>query len=125
MAEEPRCANHSFNVVNGDNPRWSDLWPQFASWFGLKVGLPSNIKLTEYMADKGELWNTIVRKHELLPTLLDELVSCPYMEHHLKPEWDLSFSMSKARRFGFPERIDSASMFIRQFENYRAQKIIP
>ena len=31
MAKEPRCANQGFNVVNGDYPRWSDLWPQFAA----------------------------------------------------------------------------------------------
>jgi hypothetical protein len=33
MAQEPRCANQGFNVVNGDYPRWSDLWPQFARRF--------------------------------------------------------------------------------------------
>ena len=33
MATEPRCANQSFNVVNGDYPRWADLWPRHCGRF--------------------------------------------------------------------------------------------
>jgi len=33
--------------------------------------------------------------------------------------------MSKARALGFEESIDSSAMFIRQFQNYRIEKIIP
>ena len=54
MATEPRCANEAFNVVNGDQPRWSELWPRFASWFGLKDGVPLGMSLAQYMLDKGQ-----------------------------------------------------------------------
>ncbi len=125
MAEEPRCANQAFNVVNGDYPLWSELWPQFASWFGLDVGVSRKVRLVEYMADKGEVWDGIVRKHGLRPTRLDALVLWAYGDYQLSPEWDVMSAMSKARALGFQESVDSRAMFTRQFEHYRAAKIIP
>lgn len=125
MAEEPRCANQAFNVVNGDYPRWSELWPRFASWFGLEAGVPRKVRLAEYMADKSTVWDRIVKKHGLLPTRLDTLVLWPYGDYQLRPEWDVMSAMSKARALGFRDTVDSGAMFIRQFEHYRAAKIIP
>lgn len=125
MAQEPRCANQAFNVVNGDYPRWSELWPRFASWFGLEVGVPRKIRLAEHMADKGRVWDEIVRKHGLRPTRLDTLVLWAYGDYQFRPEWDVMSAMSKARALGFHDTVDSSAMFIRQFEHYRAAKIIP
>ena len=125
MAQEPRCANQAFNVVNGDYPRWSELWPRFASWFGLEVGIPCKIRLVDYMADKGRVWDEIVKKHGLRPTRLDTLALWAYGDYQLTPEWDVMSAMLKARALGFQETVDSSAMFIRQFEHYRAEKIIP
>lgn len=125
MATEPRAANQSFNVVNGDTPRWSALWPRFAAWFGLEPGAPRKIILEQYMADKGPVWDRIVAKHGLRRTRLDTLVVWPYGNYQLRPEWDVVSSMAKARSLGFEERLDSGDTLIRQFEHYRDQKIIP
>ena len=125
MAEEPRCANQAFNVVNGDNPRWSELWPRFASTFGVEAGVPRNIRLAQYMADKGRAWDVIVKRHGLRPTRLETLVMWAYGDYQFSPEWDVRSSMSKARALGFSESVDSGKMFERQFEHYRAAGIIP
>lgn len=125
MATEPRCANQAFNVVNGDYPRWAELWPRFASWFGLEAGVPRKVSLVEYMADKGPVWDRIIVKHGLRRTRLDTLVLWAYGDYQLRPEWDVMSAMSKARASGFEESIDSSAMFIRQFQNYRIEKIIP
>jgi nucleoside-diphosphate-sugar epimerase len=125
MAGEPRCVNQAFNVVNGDNPRWCELWPRFASWLGLEPGAPRSIKLVEYMADKGPVWDDVVKRHALRPTRLDSLVLWAYGDYQLSPDWDVRSSMSKARAFGFAQSVDSAEMFERQFEHYRARRIIP
>ena len=37
----------------------------------------------------------------------------------------IASSMQKARTLGFNEHLDSFTMFSRQFENYRREKIIP
>ena len=125
MATEPRCANESFNVVNGDHPTWGDLWPRLASWFGLEPGSPRRFSLAEYMADKGAVWDTIITRHGLRKTRLEKLVLWSYGDYQFRPEWDVASSMEKARALGFTDRVDSYDMFIRQFEHYRAEQVIP
>jgi nucleoside-diphosphate-sugar epimerase len=125
MVMEPRCANKGFNVVNGDYPRWSDLWPRIAADFHMKAGNPINVKLATYMADKGPVWDSIVHKHALQPTRLDTVALWPYGDYLFRPEWDIESSMEKARARGFGETLNTGTMFAQHFAQYRAAKIIP
>ncbi len=125
MAGEPRCRNQAFNVVNGDNPRWCEIWRQYAHWFGLKEGTPQSIKLVDYMADKGPVWDAVVKKHGLRAPSLDKVALWAYGDYQFRPDWDVFSSMQKARSLGFTETLDSFTMFARQFENYRKEKMIP
>jgi nucleoside-diphosphate-sugar epimerase len=124
MATEPRCANQSFNVVNGDTPRWRDLWGSFARWFGTEPGTPRRFSLAEYMRDKSPVWDRIVAKHGLRKTNLHELVLWAYGDYQLGPDWEIGSSMDKARALGFVESVDSFEMFRRQFRNYRDEKVV-
>lgn len=36
-AEEPKCSDQAFNVVNGDAESWVNMWPKLAKRFGCKV----------------------------------------------------------------------------------------
>ena len=125
MATEPRCANQAFNVVNGDAPRWAELWPQFARMLGVDAGVPRALSLTQYMADKAPVWDAIVARHRLRPTLLDRIALWDYGDYVFRPAWDIMSAMNKARRCGFDERVDTVEMFERVFANYREQRIIP
>ena len=125
MVIDPRCANEGLNVVNGDYPRWSDLWPQFARDFGMQPGVPRNVILAGYMADKSAVWKSIVKKHGLRPTQLDAIALWPYGDYLFRPEWDIESSMAKARALGFREALDTGTMFTQHFAQYRAAKIIP
>ncbi len=125
MATEPRCANQGFNVVNGDTPRWSELWPDFAAAFGMKVGTPQNIKLEHWITDKSKVWAAVVKKHALRATDVQQLALWPYGDYQLRPQWDVTSSMEKARKLGFNDAVDSYQMFRRQFEHYREEKILP
>jgi nucleoside-diphosphate-sugar epimerase len=125
MATEPRCANHAFNVVNGDNPRWRDLWKPFAHDFGVALGTPRRFSLAEYMRDKGPVWNRVVEKHGLRKTDLHALVLWAYGDYQLAPDWEIGSSMDKARALGFSGSVDSVEMFRRQFRNYREENVIP
>lgn len=125
MAAEPRCANQAYNVVNGDAPRWSGLWPRFASYFSMQAGPAQPVDLAATMADKDELWRVIGRKHGLRPTALQSLVLWPYGSYVFKPEWDIISDASKARRDGFAEAVDSGSMFLGIFNYLRAERIVP
>jgi hypothetical protein len=125
MATEPRCANQSFNIVNGDYPRWCELWPRLAANLSLPPGSPRRFSLAEYMADKGAVWERIVAKHGLGKTRLDSLVLWPYADYQLRPDWEVMSSMNRARALGFRDTVDTTAMFIRQFEHYRANRIVP
>ncbi len=125
MVNEPRCANEGFNVVNGDYPRWSDLWPQFAKDFGMRAGSPSNVNLAAYMTDKSAAWEGAIKKHGLRPTQLDAIALWPYGDYLFRPEWDIESSMAKARALGFGEALVTGTMFAQHFAQYRAEKIIP
>ncbi len=125
MANEPRCANQAFNVVNGDTPRWSELWPDFAAAFGMTVGTPQNIKLEHWIKDKSPVWAAVVKKHRLRATDVQQLALWPYGDYQLRPQWDVTSSMEKARTLGFTDAVDSYRMFRGQFDHYRAEKIIP
>lgn len=125
MAQDARCANQSFNVVNGDTPGWADLWPGFAVYFGLPVGVPRDINLGEYIADKGKVWDAIVRRHGLRPTCVDQLVLWLYGDTQFRRTRDAYSSMDKARALGFTDCVDSAEMFARHFDHFRAEKILP
>lgn len=125
MASEPRCANQAFNVVNGDYPRWSELWPEFARMLELDAGAPRALRLAHYLSDKAPVWDAVVAKHGLRRTALDHVALWDYGDYVFRPEWDIISAMDKARRLGFHERVDSPDMFARSFASYRDQRIIP
>ena len=125
MATEPRCANQGFNVVNGDHPRWSELWPRFASWFGLAPGIARAFSFDEYMRDKGPAWERLVARFGLRSTRLHELVLWPYGDYQFRPQWDVVSSMEKARACGFDDSVDSCAMFLNHFQHYRDARLVP
>lgn len=118
MAQEPRCAGQAFNVANSDNPSWAALWPGFAEYFGMKSDGPSGTSLVQYMADKGPVWERIVKTHGLAPVPLDAVALWPYGDRHFRREWQAESTMAKARAFGFSETLASADMFARHFVQF-------
>ena len=125
MCESPGGANTSYNVTNGDSPRWSELWPRFAEYFGVQPGVPRAFRLADYAADKRDVWETLVSLSRLERVDLMDRVLWPYADYVFKPEWDIVSSMARARRAGFAASLDSAQMFIGLFERFRAGRIIP
>jgi hypothetical protein len=125
MSTTAACAGQAFNVVNGDQFRWQNLWPKFADYFGIDYGPVQEIRLELMMADKEELWTEIVRKHELVPTPWNEVADWAYADYAFAPEWDVILDSTKLRKFGFHDFIDSEEMFIRLFDEFRRIRFIP
>ena len=125
MSTTPACANEAFNVTNGDLYRWEDQWPVFADYFGMDWAPPQRIALTDMMADKGGLWRELSQQHGLQEVPYSELVSWRYGDFVFAPEYDIASSMTKARRYGFNDVVDSTEMFIRQFDALRENRVIP
>lgn len=140
----PTCANHAFNVSNGDYFSWQTMWPQLTSYFGvetspnpsfdrasiknLTIGVPSQeVSLVEWATnDKRQAWEQLC-----------ESTGCPeakgswdgaswqMMDWVFGRTWSATVSISKARRFGWNGYIDSYQAFVETFERMKRLKQIP
>lgn len=126
MATEPRCANNSFNMANGDCFRWRDIWPRIARQFGMKSGGVRPTDLPGFMADKQPVWDQLVRARGLRPTSFRDMADWHFAHNNVFGlTWDVFASTVKAHQFGFPDMVDSEDMFDRLFAQYRALRILP
>jgi nucleoside-diphosphate-sugar epimerase len=125
MATEPECAGEAFNVTNGDYIRWINLWPRFARHFGMEPGPVRSVRLAQAMADKGPVWERIVARHDLLPTPYERSALWSYGDFIFNAGYDLMSDTSKLRRFGFWHTVDTAEMFLRLFEHFRRNRLVP
>lgn len=124
-ATEPKCRNESFNVANGDYIRWRHLWPKFAEFFNMDYAEPQTISLTEFMADKGTVWEAMVKKYNLQPYPYEKLVAWQFGDAVFRMDYDVILDTNKIRRFGFHEYVDSEEMFLNFFNQLQRNRIIP
>jgi len=122
---DPRAANQTFNIGNGDSFRWKHLWPHIASLFGIEPGPIKTMSLVEFMSDKAGIWNDIVRREKLKQTDLFKLAPWSYADTVFSRGWDNMISMVKANRFGFTEMIDTRDMMTEIIGDFRARRVIP
>ncbi len=125
MATEPGAANEAFNITNGDLFRWEDMWPHVADYFQMDMAPSQRIDLPLMMADKAGLWTELAEQHGLQSIAYEQLVNWNYGTFVFTPEYDIISSMTKARRFGFHDIVDSKGMFLCQFDQLREQHVIP
>jgi nucleoside-diphosphate-sugar epimerase len=124
------CGNQAFNVNNGDVFRWKDIWPALADYFELEPAGPQAQRLPQYLAEHEAAWQELARSHGL--------AAFPYMRvsawaqgDYAPPssrfacEYDVVSDLSKARSYGFAERVDTTRMFLRLFDRLRAERVIP
>jgi len=123
--ETPSCRGEAFNITNGDYFRWSGMWPRIAASFDMVPGPPRPISLVDTMADKGPLWDEIVRRHGLRPYRYEQIVSWAFGDAILKTPYDNITSTIKARRHGFADCIDTADMFVELLAELRDFGVIP
>ncbi|MBL27627.1 MAG: NAD-dependent dehydratase [Rhodospirillaceae bacterium] len=121
----PAAANQVYNITNTDFFRWCNLWPKFAEAFGMEYAGIQTINLTEFMADKGPLWDSMVQKHGLRPYKYADMAAWPFGDYVFKTDWDVMTDTLKIRRHGFHDCVDSEEMFLRMFRQFRDMKVIP
>jgi nucleoside-diphosphate-sugar epimerase len=93
--------NEIFNITNGDYFRWRHMWPRIAEMFDMEVVDPIPTPLSVYMADKGSLWESIVRKYHLEPIAYRQIASWGFGDFIFNSEFDNISSTIKARRAVF------------------------
>ncbi len=117
--------NEIFNITNGDYFRWQHMWPRIAKMLGMEIADPVPTPLAVYMQDKEELWNQIVRQHDLQRIPYSQLVSWNFGDFIFNSGFDNISSTVKARRAGFQDCIDTEDMFRLFFERLQREKVIP
>jgi nucleoside-diphosphate-sugar epimerase len=123
--QNTQCQNQAFNLTNGDVDRWENIWPNLAHMFELQPGGVQTISLATFMSDKQGLWDQIVSKYGLKPYKLEQLVNWQFADWVYSSEFDQISSLELIRRTGWNETLRAEDMFRSQFEQLRAQRIIP
>jgi hypothetical protein len=93
--------------------------------FDMPVGPVQTIRLTEFMADKGSLWEEMQRRHELQRIAYEDLVAWPFGDYVFGTDWDVMTDTLKIRGAGFTEGVDSEEMLLSILSDLRAQRIVP
>ncbi len=124
-ATEPRCRLEAFNITNGDYFRWRNVWPRIAAVFEMPAGEPQTVSLTQHMAGMGSLWRAMTGKHGLEPFEWGQLVAWPFADYVFGCDWDVMSDVTKSRRFGFNDVVDSEEMFVRLLGRFRHERIVP
>jgi nucleoside-diphosphate-sugar epimerase len=121
------AANHALNIVNGDVFRWRRLWPRLAAALAVDpVGFDGTpMPLEQQMADAGEIWPELVRRHGLRDLPVDSLASWWHTDADLGRTVETFTDMGRSRRLGFLGVRDSAASFTELFARLRAERIVP
>jgi nucleoside-diphosphate-sugar epimerase len=126
-ATDPAAANEALNIVNGDVFRWRRLWPRLAAALGVEPqgfsGTPA--PLEQQMADAGEIWPQIVRRHGLRDIPVETLASWWHTDADLGRTVETFTDMGRSRRLGFAGVYDSETSFTDVFARLQAEKIVP
>lgn len=119
------AADSIFNVTNGDQFRWSQLWPVFARHFQMDYAAPQQMSLAEAMPTRRDVWEALVERHDLQRIPFDELVGWgvgDFLFHH---EADNITSTVKVRQAGFADALDTETRLLELFDDLVEQKILP
>jgi nucleoside-diphosphate-sugar epimerase len=128
----PTAWGEHFNLTNGEVFSWAELWPALGEVFGIEAGEPHRQRLTEFFARHGDTWRAIVRRHDLLPLELPELLgaSAQYADYTFGadltgPADPALVSTVKVKLAGFGEVRDTEAMFRSALEALIDQRVLP
>lgn len=131
-ASAPAAAGQHFNVTNGDVFEWRNLWPPMARVLGVDIGPDLPRSMADYLPAKAAVWDAIVRRHDLRPVTMAELVG----ESHHYADFCFAFgattppppafvSAIKLRQAGFTEVRDTEDMFCDWLQHFIDRRILP
>ena len=127
--QSPAAANETFNISNGDCFMYEQVFPRVAEVFSMPCGAPHSMSLARVMSDKDTVWDNIVRKHQLQPYRLRDLVpSWEYADftfRYRQTPFESLLSTIKVRKAGFHECMDSAEMFTIQLCELQNKRVLP
>jgi hypothetical protein len=114
-------------VVNGDVFRWRWMWPRLAAALDVEPagfsGQPQ--PLEQQMADAEPVWARVVAEHGLAEPDLSRVASWWHTDSDLGRDIEVVADMSRSRLLGFTGYVRTEDSFLRLFDRYRAERLIP
>ncbi|MDY0748059.1 SDR family oxidoreductase [Paucibacter sp. R3-3] len=132
-ARSIEARNEIFNLANGDEFVWQNVWPVIADAFGMAVGEPQQQHLAETMPPLEAQWAKIVGQHGLqAPPRFREFVGqgFAYADFQLNtgktgPQPPSLVSTIKIRKAGFTDCMDTEDMLRRWIQRYQELRWLP
>jgi nucleoside-diphosphate-sugar epimerase len=127
-ATTPGAQGRAYNISNGDVFRWRWLWPQIASYFGLKwQGPPEHgtFPLEPRMSDAAKRWRELAAKDRLAERDVTQLASWWHTDGDLGRTVECVNDMTESRLRGFCAYQATPVSFFDLFDRLRAERLIP
>lgn len=125
LSDAQHCRDRAFNITNGDEFRWANLWPEIAAFFGLEFTGPDSMSLVEFMADKKPVWERIRSSHDLLALEFEDIANWQYGDFSFRADCDDIASTIAFRQQGFTDCMDSHQCMLDVLKTYRERRVIP
>jgi nucleoside-diphosphate-sugar epimerase len=126
-ATTPAAANTAFNTGNGDVFRWRRMWQVIAGHFGVEAAPYEGQQqsLEALMADAGEVWRDIARRHDLVEPDIGRLATWWHSDADFGRKLECISDMSRSRKLGFLDYQDTHDTFIDLFRRLQAERLVP
>jgi nucleoside-diphosphate-sugar epimerase len=119
-----RARNEAFNYVH-EPFRWRRIWEKVAAAFDLELGPPLPLTLSQHMPLLASVWDRLAAARSLIEPRYERAVGWGFGDFVFKSEFDLISDMSKIRRAGFGETVDTAEALIAAIRRQQEGKVIP
>ncbi|MFV8817881.1 SDR family oxidoreductase [Haliea sp. E17] len=124
--------NQVFNFTNGDVFAWRSAWPALAEALGVPLGPDEPMRLSQYLEDRSDIWDHIVRRENLRPLPLARFLG---QSHHYADilmradageiSYPTLLSTIKLRQAGFAGCVDSHAALRNWIAIMRERRLIP
>jgi hypothetical protein len=120
------CKGEIFNITDGNDLRWIDLWRQISDYFHIQAGKPKVYSLGAYMQTRKSIWQKICKKYKLNHESLFDSLNWSSCDSMFSDSYDLLSDPDKIHRFGFNKnQPDSFAAFRRMFDQLKENQVIP
>ena len=127
-AVSEKAKNQAFNCVNGDIFTWKSMWKVVCEVFEVEFvefDESQEFDFVGMMSEKGKVWESIVKKHGLYESKLEEITCFAALKAVLHFEFQHVCSMNKSRSFGWFGHVDTLQSIGIWVERLRVMNIIP
>ncbi|KAB2569977.1 Short chain dehydrogenase sirQ [Lasiodiplodia theobromae] len=117
-----------FNIADGKDVAWADVWPRLCEHFGL-VGqgpvVANKTPMLDFVKEHRDAWSNLAKRYGLKEEVVDQQ-GWAHTHFMLVPfDFDRQYDLSRSREVGFSEEIDTVEGYILSWDRMRAAKILP